>query len=216
MLDNDINEIKEILYNKADNKLLKKYHILKKVENDNIIKVFSTILKLLTYKKYDLIIFWIDEFEDITTLNRQEVNKMVSFLRDLINYIPQKLLTYLNFIPTAFTNLDSLYSYFIGSSLHSRIRNGIEFKPLNLEELKLYIKELFMIYRVDNFTNTNVYFPLKENVIDEIYNSINSDLTIRDLNNILQELFEDAIIEGIKEINLEYFNKIKSEIYSIR
>jgi hypothetical protein len=141
---------------------------------------------------------------------------MVSFLRDLINYIPQKLLTYLNFVPTAFTNLDSLYSYFIGSSLDRRIQNGIEFKPLNLEELKLYIKELFHIYRINDFKNPNIYFPLEENVIDDIYKTINSDLTIGKLNNILQEIFEDAILADIQKNNLEYFNKIKSEIYSIR
>ena len=216
LLDNDINDIKEILYNRADNKVLKKYHILKKVDNDNIMKVFSIILKLLTHKKYDLIIFWIDEFEDITTLNRQEVNKIISFLRDLINYIPQKILTYLNFVPTAFTNLDSLYSYFIGSSLDRRIQNGVEFKPLNLEDIKIYIKELFKIYRTEDFNKPNKYFPLKENVVEAIYNSVNSDLTIGKFNNILQELFEDAIIANIKIIDLEYFNTIKNEIYSIR
>jgi len=212
----DKNDIKRILYNQIDQSILYKYNLMKRVEGVVIIKIFAIIMKILTYKKYDLIIFWIDEFEDITTLNRQEVNKMTSFLRDLIDNIPQKMLTYLNFVPTTFTDLDSLYSYFIGSALERRITNGVEFDVLTLPEIKIYVKELFEFYRIEEFNNKNPYFPIEERVLDIIYDLIPSELTIGKLNNILQELFEDAIIDDVKIIDEAYFNQNRYELYSLK
>lgn len=212
----DEKDIKRILYNQVDQSILHKYNLMKRVEGDVIIKIFAILIKILTYKKYDLIVFWIDEFEDITTLNRQEVNKMTSFLRDLIDNIPKKMLTYLNFVPTTFTDLDSLYSYFIGSALERRITNGVEFDVLTLSEIKIYIKELFEFYRIEKFDNKNPYFPIEERVLDSIYNLIPSELTIGKLNNILQELFENAILDDIKVIDIEYFNQNKYDLYSLK
>ncbi len=211
----DIDDGKKVLYNKATTTFLNSKGIFKKVENDNVIEVFSIIIKLLTYQKNDLIIFWIDEFEDITTLNRQNANKMTSFIRDLIDNIPQKLLIFLNFVPTAFVDLESLYSYFIGSSLERRVKSGVEFSTLSEAEVKEYILASLLEYREDDFTMENLFYPFKEELIDDIYKNVSSELTVGKLNKILSEILENAILDDIKEIDLSYFNSKKADLYSI-
>ena len=180
-----------------------------------MIEVFSIIVKLLTYQKNDLLIFWIDEFEDITTLNRQNANKMTSFIRDLIDNIPKKLLIFLNFVPTYFVDLESLYSYFIGSSLERRVKNGVEFKVLSEDNVKKYIVDALSQYRENSFTYENQFFPFSEDVIDEIYRRVSSELTVGKLNNILSEILENAILDDKETIDLDYFNSKKDSLYSI-
>jgi hypothetical protein len=210
-----LDDTKRVLYNKATTTFLNNNGIFKKVDNDNVIEVFSIIIKLLTYQKNDLLIFWIDEFEDITTLNRQNANKMTSFIRDLIDNIPQKLLIFLNFVPTAFVDLESLYSYFIGSSLERRVQKGVEFQAFSKEDMKEYVKDALRIYRENTFTDENLFFPFSESLLDEIYREVSSELTVGKLNKILSEILENAILDSQQEINLEYYNSIKNKLYSI-
>lgn len=211
----NLDDSKTVLYNKATTTFLNRNGIFKKVENDNVIEVFSIIVKLLTYQRNDLLIFWIDEFEDITTLNKQNANKMTSFIRDLIDNIPTKLLIFLNFVPTSFVDLESLYSYFIGSSLERRVKNGVEFKVLSEDNVKEYIVDTLSQYREDGFTTENHFFPFSEDVIDEIYRRISSELTVGKLNNILSEILENAILDDKETIDLDYFNSKKDSLYSI-
>ena len=211
----NLDDSKTVLYNKATTSFLNKKGIFKKVENDNVIEIFSIIVKLLTYQKNDLFIFWIDEFEDITTLNRQNANKMTSFIRDLIDNIPQKLLIFLNFVPTTFVDLESLYSYFIGSSLERRVKNGIEFKMLSQDDTKYYVLDALSQYRTDNFIEKNLFFPFIEELIEEIYKEVSSELTVGKLNNILSEILENAILDDKNIIDLDYFSSKKNSLYSI-
>ena len=210
-----LDDTKRILYNKATTAFLNNNGIFKKVDNDNVIEVFSIIIKLLTHQKNDLLIFWIDEFEDITTLNRQNANKMTSFIRDLIDNIPQKLLIFLNFVPTTFVDLESLYSYFIGSSLERRVQKGVEFKSFSKEDMKKYVIDALNIYREDTFSNENQFFPFSESLLDKIYEEVSSELTVGKLNNILSEILENAILDNKSIIDLEYFNSKKNNLYSI-
>jgi len=211
----ELDDTKRVLYNTATTTFLNNNGIFKKVENDNVIEVFSIIVKLLTYQKNDLLIFWIDEFEDITTLNRQNANKMTSFIRDLIDNIPQKLLIFLNFVPTTFVDLESLYSYFIGSSLERRVKNGVEFKVLSEDAVKEYVLDALCQYREDGFTHENLFFPFSEEVIDGISMQVSSELTVGKLNNILSEVLENAILDNKETIDLDYFNSKKDSLYSI-
>jgi len=108
----NINDVKRLIYNIADNSFLHRYSIFKRVENENIIKIFSIMIKLLTYHKNKLFIFQIDNFEDINTIDRVNSKKIVSDIKDLRNNIPEKLLFFLNFTPFSPFDVEEFYNFY--------------------------------------------------------------------------------------------------------
>ena len=97
----NIYDVKRLIYNRVDNSFLDKYDILKRIENENIIK-------LLTYHKNDLFIFWINNFEDVNTINQQVFKKLISDIKELKIITPKNMLFFLNFTSSSFLNLNDL------------------------------------------------------------------------------------------------------------
>ena len=108
----NIYDVKRLIYNVVDNSFLHRYNIFKRVENENIIKIFSIIIKLLTYHKNKLFIFQIDNFEDINTVNKNVSRKIVSDIKVLQEHIPQKILFFLSFTSSNIFDVDDLYNFY--------------------------------------------------------------------------------------------------------
>jgi len=108
----NIYDVKKLIYNMADNSFFHKYNILKRVENENIIKIFSIMIKLLIYHKNELFIFQINNFEDINVIDKNISRTIISEIKVLQEHIPKKLLFFLNFTSSRIFDVDDLYDFY--------------------------------------------------------------------------------------------------------
>jgi hypothetical protein len=78
--------------------------------------------------------------------------------------------------------------------------------------LKDYVKELLNspVFRRDD-VGVNIYSPFEENVIDEIIIDLQS-ASLRRYNEAFSILVENAAFDNLSVINVDYYNKYKSEI----
>lgn len=206
--------IKKYLYgnmNATDLKGLNQYGILRSLKEDNDYSaVLAGLFSCLTYdkKKYSCIIIWIDEFEDIAVLNNSSIDKINSFVRELLDNTPNNLLLFLNLTLSALMTEEDLGSY-VYESVKSRIKEKISFDLPSSIDFKEYLKELLKHFRVGS--NDNLYFPFDESVIDTLI-SDQGNVSLRRFNESLSLLLELSDMYGRCPINMEVFEEYKSEI----
>ena len=158
---------------------------------------------------YSCVILWLDEFEDITSLNSVEVKNTNSFIRSLLDNTPDHLLMFINFTMSSLSSREDLFMY-LQEAVKSRVKQRIEFKLPTLEDLKGYLKALLNnpVYRVEA---RNDYFPFDEDVIDSLYAMV-KNVSLRRFNEALSLLLESACFDNKDMIDKAYFESIKSEI----
>src|SRR5690606_1439249 len=92
------------------------------------------------------IIIWIDEFEDIAVLNNTNIDKINSFIRELLDNVPNNLLLFLNLTQSALISVEDLGQY-VYDSVRSRIKERISFDSPSPETFKEYLRELLSLFR---------------------------------------------------------------------
>lgn len=159
---------------------------------------------------YSCIILWIDEFEDINTLNTVGVKNTNGFIRSLFDKTPERLLMFINFTMSALSTKEDLFMY-LQDAVKSRINDHIDFDLPGLDEFKEYLHDLLNspIYR--NNPSETPYFPFNEDVIDRLYHDV-SNVSLRRFNEALSLLLESAVFDGEDVIDLDYYNRNRSEI----
>ncbi|MCP4104967.1 MAG: hypothetical protein GY749_05455 [Desulfobacteraceae bacterium] len=112
-------------------------------DDEQVVNMISTIFNCLTYEKKicSAILLWIDEFEDIDTINKSSVDRFTAFLRQLIDKTPNNLNIFLNFTPKRFLNIEDL-SVYLSDALLSRAKLKIHFKTPSVDEATGYLKEM--------------------------------------------------------------------------
>lgn len=209
--------IKQFLYGSLSNTELKifvKEGIQRKFTSDaDLVEFLGAFFSILTYDKkiYSCVIIWFDEFEDISVLNTVGLANVNSFLRFLIDKIPNNLLLFLNLTRSAMMDTADLAEY-LQESVKSRIKDRIELSMPTPDDLKLYLKDLLNhpIYRAGN-TGDDTYFPFNEEVIEKLIKDL-GDVSLRRFNEAFSLLLESAVFDGQSHITLEYYNQIRSEI----
>ena len=105
----DANDVKKYLYRNMTNaniaSKLRSVPILRAINIDtDYSKFLSGLFSCLTFNKnvYSCVILWIDEFEDVASMTNVNIDKINSFLRDIIDNTPNNLLIFLNLTQTAF------------------------------------------------------------------------------------------------------------------
>ena len=212
----DILDIKGYLYGGNSRKLSAK-GVMRKLSTDNdFIDFISALFSLLTFKKkiYSVIILWIDEFEDISILNSNNISNVNNFVRTLIDKASNNLLLFLNLTQSAMMDVEDLGEY-LQEAVKSRIKERIEFNIPNSYELKTYLEELLNdpLYRVEKLTGDERFFPFNENVIDQVITDLGST-SLRRYNEAFSLLLENALYDGKSHIDIDYYNNIKDEITS--
>jgi len=208
--------IKKFLYNSISAKelaSLNEYGILRAIKNeDDYTSILSALFMAITLNKktYSCLILWIDEFENIVTLNSSNVDKINNFLRNLIDECPNNLLIFINLTQSALVELNDLSEY-LYDSVKSRIKERIEFEFPSQVEFKNYLKELLKFYHIDKKSiGGNKLYPFNEDLINQLLVE-SGDITIRNFNEYLSLLLELAIMEK-SDINLNLYNKHKDEL----
>ena len=174
-------------------------------------QILGTIFTFLTSEigPYSCIILWLDEFEDITTLNSVEVKNTNSFIRSLLDNTPDHLLMFINFTMSSLSSKEDLFMY-LQEAVKSRVKQRIEFVLPTLKDLKDYLKDLLNnpIYREEPRDD---YFPFDENVIENLFDTV-KNVSLRRFNEALSLLLESACFDGKDKIDQAYFESIKSEV----
>jgi hypothetical protein len=180
------------------------------------VNLVSTMFNCLTYEQkiYSEIFLWIDEFEDIDTLNKSVGDRFTSFLRQLLDKTPNNLTIFLNFSPKRFTNIEDL-SIYLGEALWRRTRLKIHFAEPSIEEAIDYLKELLNHPRFrgdQDLDEENVFYPFSEDIVKYVLKNVGR-LSIRKINEVFSIILELALIEE-KNIGIDFINSIKEEIIS--
>lgn len=174
-------------------------------------QILGAIIAFLTSElgPYSCVILWIDEFEDVTTLNSVEVKNANGFIRSLMDNTPEHLLLFINFTMSSLSTREDLFMY-LQEAVKSRVKQRIEFDLPSLEDLKEYLKDLLNnpIYREEARDD---YFPFDEDVIDALYNTVRN-VSLRRFNEALSLLLVSANFDEKAVIDMAYFESIKNEI----
>lgn len=173
--------------------------------------ILGSIFTFLTSEigPYSCVILWLDEFEDIATLNSVEVKNTNSFIRSLLDNTPDHLLMFINFTLSSLSSREDLFMY-LQDAVKSRVKQRIEFELPTLDDLKDYLKALLNnpVYREEARDD---YFPFDEEVIESLYATV-KNVSLRRFNEALSLLLESACFDNKDKIDLDYFEGIKSEV----
>ena len=206
--------VKGYLYGTSDAKELLKKGVLRKLSTDTDYTEFlGALFSLMTYenKAYSCVILWIDEFEDISILNSTNISNVNNFIRTIIDKTPNNLLIFLNLTQSSMMDVQDLGEY-LQEAVRSRIKDRIELKMPDSDELKLYIKELLNhpAFRDDSMKDYG-YEPFSEEVIDAIIADLGI-VSLRRYNEAFSLLLENAAFDNKAVIDMDYYNGMKDEI----
>lgn len=181
-------------------------------DDEQIVNFLSTYINCITYEKraFSTFVLWLDEFEDIDTLNKQSQDRITTFLRQLFDKTPNSFLLFLNFTPKTFYNIEDL-SITLGEALSTRAKIHISFEPPSIDDALQYIKELIQTQLNDS---ENEWGPFEnEDVLKYILRNI-GNLSVRKINEVLSLVLELAVIMEAVTINIAFVESIKQEIPS--
>lgn len=206
-------DIVSFLYGNATATQMKALDVPRKINfSVDTEQILGAIFTFLTSEAgpYSCVILWLDEFEDINTLNSVEVKNANSFIRSLLDNTPDYLLMFINFTMSAVSTKEDLFMY-LQEAVKSRVKQRIEFDIPTLGDLKEYLTDLMnnAVYRDENLDNK--LFPFKEDVIDELYGKL-KNVSLRRFNEALSLLLESASYDEVAEIDKAYFESISGEI----
>lgn len=211
-----LEDYERYLYGDSTKTTLKKLDLpLGLTDDEQVVNLISTLFNCLSYQKgiYSAIILWIDEFEDIDTLNKSGADRFTTFLRQLIDKTPNNLTLFLNFTPKRFLNIEDL-SVYMGEALLSRAGVRISFEEPSIEEAINYVDELLNLehHRIDSTSSSNRYHPFSNDVIEHVLQNIGRR-SIRKINEAFSIILELALIEEKSpEIDIAFVDSISDEI----
>jgi len=168
--DIDVSFLRKFLYGNITNTELKglnKYGILRKLNSDNDYTLFiSGLFSCITFEKkaYSLVVFWIDEFEDIAVLNSSNIDKTNNFLRELMDNTPNNLLLFINLTQSALIGAEDLGEY-VYESVKTRIKERNSFDLPSDDDFRLYLKEILSFYRLNE---NDDYYPFSTEVVENL------------------------------------------------
>lgn len=178
-------------------------------DDEQIVNFISTYINCITYGKtlYSAFILWLDEFEDIDTLNKASQDRVTTFLRQLFDKTPNNFLLFLNFTPKTFYNIEDL-SITLGEALTTRAKLQINFEQPSIREAVIYVKDLINPFII---TTNSDFGPFSSEAIEFIIEHIGS-LSVRKINEVFSFIIEMACLSETRNITIEYVESIKDEI----
>lgn len=216
----DANDVKKYLYrNMTNTDITKKFLSVPILRAINIetdySKFLSGLFSCLTFEKnvYSCVMLWIDEFEDVASMTNVNIDKINSFIRDIIDNTPDNLLIFLNLTQTAFFTSEDLGQY-LSEAVKSKIKDRINFDLPKESEFITYLKELFLSYR-EGVTPSEIYPFNDEKTIEYILKNL-GDTSLRRFNDALNVTLELADLDGKYPIDEEYIKQNKNDIIGLK
>jgi len=178
--------------------------------DEQIANIMASIISCITYDKklYSTFIIWLDEFEDIDTVNKNLADRFTTFLRQFIDKTSNNLLLFLNFTQKTFMDMEDLSGY-LGDALTSRAKAKIDFENPTLEESIIYIHELCAnpLFRIEGKDS-----PFDNDETIKYALTHIGNLNARKINETFSIIFEMALIEEKNKITKDFINEITDEI----
>jgi archaellum biogenesis ATPase FlaH len=208
------NLVRKYLYgslNSSEFKELDRFQILRHLDTDgDYTKILAGILTCLTAdsRMYSCFIIWIDEFEEIASLSNSSIEKVNSFLRELLDSTPNNLLVFLNFTQSSLIDEEDLGQY-LNESVRSRIKERINFDLPTKEDIILYLKDLLKYYRSEEVNQD--LFPFEVSSIESVVSKL-GNVSLRRFNEAFSILLEYGDIEGVSPIKEDFVEKHSTEI----
>ncbi len=181
-------------------------------DDEQVVNFLSTYINCITIEKrvVSSFILWLDEFEDIDTLNKQSQDRITTFLRQLFDKTSNNFLLFLNFTPKTFFNIEDL-SLMLGEALLTRAKIRIIFEAPTTEDAIIYIKDLIKPKLTDASSDTGPF--VDETVLTYVLENI-GNLSVRKVNEVFSLIIEIAILKGKNSIDTNFIKTIKDEIPS--
>lgn len=190
-----------------------KENVQRKLESDNDYTEFlAALFSFLSYEKeeFSCIILWIDEFENIATLNIANVTKMNNCIRTLLDKAPNNLLIFMNLTQSAMMDVDDLSAY-LQEAVRSRIKEKIELPIPGKAEVKGYLEDL-LNNPVCRIGKPQGFMPFTEEVVNNVIKDLGESVSLRKYNEIFSALLEYAMSDDKDMIDNDYYQSIKNEI----
>lgn len=213
-IDDDFNSIEAYLFGDNTKGTLGKLGLPSGLKDDEqIVNFLSTYFNCITFEKrvFSSFILWIDEFEDIDTLNKQSQDRITTFLRQLFDKTPNNFLLFLNFTPKTFFNVEDL-SITLGEALTTRAKIHINFEAPTVDTAVNYIRNLISFELSDSDGNELGPF-VDEQVVRHVLERI-GNLSVRKVNEVFSLILELAILSDTSNIDVGFVNSIREEIPS--
>lgn len=177
--------------------------------DEQIANFLATIINCITFEKkhYSSFFIWLDEFEDIDTINKNLQDRFTTFMRQFIDKTPNNFTFFINLTEKAFMDISDL-SMYLGEALMSRAKTQIDFERPSIDEAKEYVQELF---KSTLTAGKNV--PIDDNTIEYILTNI-GNLTARSINESFSIILEMALFENKDIIDKAFIDEIRDEIIS--
>lgn len=211
-------QIQSFLYNSSATELrkLESYGVRRSLSSENDYSdVLSTLFSVVTYEKkiYSAVIIWLDEFEDISILNTANMASMNTFLRNLIDQTPNNLLLFLNLTQSAMMSLSELSDYLM-PAVEERIKDRIEFAIPDESAFKEYLLDLLNnpIHRVNQQDN---FYPFDDELVCKLMKDLKNK-SLRRFNDAFSVLLENAMVDDVSKISVEYYESIKNDVIGWR
>lgn len=185
---------------------VKQLRLARGIESEgDMISVLATILNILVLKTEEMsrplfseLFLWFDEVEELVTLPSREQASLTSFLRDLIDYVPNNLTIFLNFTLKTPGKYEDIGVY-LTEALHSRVRREFLFGELEPQDAVLYVRELLAHpkYRSPELKEQcpDDFFPFDPAGLEYLL-SILRRRTPRSINEACTLLIERALVAG--------------------
>jgi hypothetical protein len=205
---------------------IKKIGVPRRIQtNIEKIDLLSQILRLLICNEsdYNHLFLWIDEMEYIENLLGKDLTELRSFLRGLIDSVPNGLTITLLGTLKGTDELNSFLEY-LGQAIRDRVFRPLEYPFLDIEDAKIYVTNLLnnLVYRdsqdiVELQKKEMVYYPFTETCITTIFRKLSENLkrspTPRNINDTLSSVLEYYSREPAKMKELSTFTRLIAEEY---
>jgi Cdc6-like AAA superfamily ATPase len=177
--------------------------VVSTIESDDIaLMVFQDVRSIMRYLSYELVCLLIDEFELVEMLHYKQKQRYLNTLRHLIDLNPEGLCLILSCTPEVWKNVVMEYHAF-----SERIFREIVLSPMNQDTIHVLIRHYLASGRIDESSNTDLYYPFKEESISEVLKNSQGNMR-RAL-----ALCNMAIDQGIKK-NIDHIPPVLiAEIY---
>jgi len=149
---------------------LRKVNIRKRIENDeDVCKLFSSLLRLLTYRCTELSVFkcviWmVDDFQKIEDLKEDYKKAIRDGLNSLFNSCPERFCLVLSFTSRSVSAIKGLLSEALIERLP--LAPYVTIGPMEKEEAKDFIVDLLKQFRSENAPDD--HFPFSPESVDDI------------------------------------------------
>jgi hypothetical protein len=199
--------IERYLFMSMSSSELRKVGLTRGIETfSDKIRTLKGIFTLLTNTLYSRIILWIDDFERIDDFPGKELAELRTFIRDLLDRMPQKLNIILIFTLLPGRRLEDMLML-LGDAVKQRLYKTVLVHELSENDYLTYIRDLLLLCRTDK--TANPYFPFEEKALRYIYSKMKkADLAIspRNINTIVSRILEEALLDEkiteIKEVHV--------------